>query len=264
MKKKINGIAINFTEKGPKDGIPVIFIHGFPFDSTSWDLQLTAVAEKFRSIALDLRGYGESETGDGQYAIEFFVDDVFALMDELKLSKAILCGLSMGGYIALRAIEKASERVLGLVLCDTRSEADTNEGKLKRFNTLKTLKKEGIPAFADPLLKTIFADETIRLKPKIFEKIRSKILKLSPIAIGGGILALASRSDTTEYLENISVPTLIIVGEKDIITPPIVAQSMHEKISHSALAIIPHAGHLSNVENPEDFNRHLLDFLKQF
>src|ERR1041385_1473418 len=160
MDAMINGLRLHYVDTGKSPGIAVLFIHGFPFNHTMWQAQIELLKPHFRVIAYDGRGHGQSEIGDGQYMLEFLVDDLVGLLDHLKLDQAVLCGLSMGGYIALRAIERHPERVRALILCDTRSEADSNEAKLKRSAGIRTVKKEGVPAFAENFLKALFAPES--------------------------------------------------------------------------------------------------------
>jgi 3-oxoadipate enol-lactonase len=263
MKIRLNNCAINYAERGLPQGLPVMFVHGFPFDHTMWDPQMKALPNHFRAITYDVRGHGGSDVGDGQYTIEFFVDDLIALLDHLVIDKTVLCGLSMGGYIALRAIERHPERFKALVLCDTKSDADTNEGKIKRSTTLKSVKSEGVAVFADDFVKAIFAPETFQNHPEVIETIKQTIRANSPIGISGAALALAARTDTTGVLTKIQVPTLILVGEHDKLTPPSASEFMQKQIAGSELHIISKAGHMTNLENAPDFNRHLIDFLNR-
>ncbi len=227
-----------------------------------WTPQLQAMPEQFRVIAPDIRGHGASDTGDGQYSLEFFVDDLFALMDYLALPSATLCGLSMGGYIALRAREREPHRVRALVLCDTRSEADSNEARLRRSAIVRTVKTEGVEAFAEEFLPLIFAPHSFRDRPEAVALCRRLICANSPLGISGTAIALGLRTDTTDALTTIAVPTLILVGEQDMLTPPAAAQAMHRRIPRSEYHVISGAAHMSNLENPEEFNRHLLRFLQ--
>ncbi len=215
-----------------------------------------------RIITYDLRGHGKSDVGDGQYTIELFVDDFIALLDYLKLTKAILCGFSMGGYIALRAIERNPDRFSALVLCDTMSAADSTEAKVRRANTIKQIKREGVERFAEGFLKAVFAPQTFDAKPDIIDEIKRTILSNSPLGICGALLAMAGRTDTTEGLSKINVPTLVLVGEHDAVTPPSAAKTMHERIPNSKLYLIDNAGHMSNLENPNVFDEHLTKFLE--
>lgn len=262
MKIKINGTTMNYVERGTPGGTPVLFVHGFPFSLEMWEPQMRAIPNQFRAVAYDIRGHGQSDVGDGQYSIEFFVDDLIALIDHLVIEKTILCGLSMGGYIALRAMERSPERFNGLILCDTKSESDTNEGRVKRAASLKALKDSGIGPFADNFVKSVFAESTLKENPSVVEKIKSIIKANSPIGVGGTILALACRTDTTGVLERITVPTLIMCGEFDALTTPRDAELLNKRIKNSSLSIVPNAAHLSNLENPAFFNEKLVAFLK--
>lgn len=264
MKIQLNGAAISYADRGLPQGTPVVFIHGFPFNHTMWDPQMRALPNHFRAITYDIRGHGQSDVGDGQYSIELFVDDFIGLLDHLVIRQAVVCGLSMGGYIALRAIERHPERFRGLILCDTRSEADSDEGKIKRSAAVKSVKKGGVEAFAASFVKAVFAPETFRTKPDAVETIRKMIVSNSPLGIGGTLLAMAARTDTTKALSGIRVPTLILVGEHDALTPPSSSQAMHERIPSSQMHVLPGAAHMSNIENAGEFNRHLLEFLEQF
>ncbi|MBE0566294.1 MAG: alpha/beta fold hydrolase [Krumholzibacteria bacterium] len=261
MQTLINGVTIHYVEQGAVTALPVVFIHGFPFSHAMWAPQLDAVAARHRAVAYDLRGHGRSGVGDGQYTVEGHVDDLLALLDHLGIARAVLVGLSMGGYVALRAVERAPGRCRGLALCDTRSEADGNEAKLKRAAGAAAVKRDGAAAFADGFVKAVFAPGTFAARPEAVEAIRLIIAGTEPLAIAGTLLALAGRTDTTESLARIAVPTLIMVGEHDEVTPPDASCAMHGLIPQAELHIVPGAGHLSSVENPDFFNRKLLAFL---
>ena len=240
---------------------PIVLIHGFPFSSEMWKPQIDFLKTKYRVIAYDIRGHGNSDDGDGQYTIEFFIDDLIALLDHLKIQKATLCGLSMGGYIALRAIERNPERIASLILCDTGPQADSNEVKIRRATNIKSVKANGVKTFAENFVKAVFATSSLKSKPFEVEAIRKTIEANSEVGICGTLLALASRTDTTDSLDVIRVPTLIMVGEEDKVTPPKLSELMDSKISGSFIHVLKNAGHLSNLENPEDFNKHLDEFL---
>lgn len=258
----INGHKLFVLDAGQPQDLPVVFIHGFPFSHQMWRPQFEALPSGIRAIGYDLLGMGASDPGDGQFTIEGHVDDLIALLDRLSLEKAVLVGLSMGGYIALRAMERHPERVLAAVLSDTRSEADANEAKLKRAAQIKEVKEKGAAVFAEGFLQAVFAAESFELRPEAVALIRNIIEATSPKNIAGTLLALAARTDTTSSLQKIQVPVLILVGEKDQITPPDAARAMHQGIRASRMEILPEAGHMSNLENPEAFNRHLFDFLR--
>ncbi len=263
MKISLNDIAINYTECGSPKGLPVLFIHGFPLSHEMWKPQLPVLPDTIHAVTYDVRGHGSSDVGDGQYTIELFVDDLISLLDYLAIEKAVLCGLSMGGYIALRTFERNPKRISGLILCDTKSEPDTNEAKIKRTTSMKTVKTGGVRAFSEDFVKSGFWEKTFEKNPAAIEYVKQIIWKTSPLGICGTLLALASRTDTTQVLSSIKVPTCIIVGEHDTLTPPSVAQAMHKIIGGSELHILPNAGHMSNLENTNEFNNKLVDFLKR-
>jgi 3-oxoadipate enol-lactonase len=263
MKTILNDIAINYEECGLPQGLPVIFIHGFPFSHEMWEPQMNIMPNHIHAIAYDVRGHGVSDVGDGQFTIEIFVDDLIALLDHLFIEKAVLCGLSMGGYIALRAFERHPNRVRGLILCDTKSEPDTNTAKIKRTDTLKEVKAAGVQTFAENFVKAIFWEKTFERNPSAIAFIKKIICANSQRGICGTLLALAARTDTTPALSSITIPTCIIVGEHDKLTPLSDAQMMHSMIEGSELHILPNAAHMSNLENVQEFNERLITFLKK-
>jgi 3-oxoadipate enol-lactonase len=257
------GYKIHYTEYGPRAKTPVIFLHGFPFSQAMWQPQVQALQSAHRLLTYDHRGHGASDVGDGQYMLEFFVDDLIGLMDHVKIQRAVLCGLSMGGYIALRAVERNPERVQALVLCDTRCEADSNEAKLKRAAGIRTVKDKGVPVFAEGFMKQIFTAKSLAGNGLAVTQIRKTIEATSPLGICGTLLALATRTDTTAALPKISVPTLVMAGDQDPITPPSAAQTLAKGIPGAELQILPNASHMSNLENPDTFNQHLMSFLNK-
>jgi 3-oxoadipate enol-lactonase len=262
MKLEINGALLNVVESGDPTTLPVTFIHGFPFSHAMWHHQLEPVAREFRAIAFDVRGLGDSEAGDGVITIESHVDDLIAILDSLDVKKTVIVGLSMGGYVALRALQRNPERFCAAILCDTRSDADSNEGRLNRAISIADVKQHGSAAFAEGFLKKLFAPESFQRIPKEVALIRDIISRTPSINIARMLLALAARTDTTDALESVTIPTLIMVGDLDPITPPDAAQAMHERIRGSKLRIIPGAAHMSPLESPAEVNKHLLAFLK--
>ncbi len=260
MKAIINGLNIEYVEHG--HGLPVVFVHGFPFSSRMWEPQLIGLPDYIRRIAFDIRGFGQSDVGDGQYMLEFFVDDLIGLLDHLGIDKAVICGLSMGGYVVLRALERHSDRFLGAVLCDTKSTADDNEAKQGRVEAIRQVRSRGVAHFAADFVRKVFAPATVEANPSIVAMIQDVVSLNSERGIVGGLLALASRRDTTAALSSVqNVPVLIMVGEHDEITPVAVAQDMQSHISNVVMHIVPNAAHMSNIENPVFFNEKLLDFL---
>ncbi len=262
MKVRVNGVSLFCAESGNPSGLPILFLHGFPFDHRMWRSQIEATTRLYRAIAYDIRGHGASDVGDGQYMIEGHVEDLVGLMDHLEIGRAVVVGLSMGGYITLRALEKHPQRFIAAVLCDTRSEPDSNEGKLKRHAGIELVRKAGSAGFAESFVGGLFAPGNLKSHVREKEEIRKTIENTSPLSIAGTLIALAARTDTTPSLQSIKVPTLIMVGEFDQLTPPAASEAMHERIPGSQLHIVPAAAHMSNLENPEFFNERLLQFLK--
>jgi 3-oxoadipate enol-lactonase len=263
LKEVLNSNEVYWVDVGPPDALPIVLIHGFPFSHEMWDPQIEAFAKWFRVVAYDLRGHGKSGVGDGQYLLEFFVDDLIGLLDHLRIENAILCGLSMGGYIAVRLIERNPERVAGLILADTQAKADSNETKLRRAAAIKSVKANGVAAYAESFVKSVLAPQSFGAKNDVVEKITRIIKSNSVQGICGALLALATRTDTTEALSRIKAPTLILVGEHDTLTPPSASKEIHSKIPHSKYHLIANAAHMSNLENPDEFNRLVLDFLNR-
>lgn len=261
-KISINGINISYLDYGKGDNI-IIFIHGFPFDKSSWDLQLNELKDEFRVIAYDIRGFGQSTSDEQSFSMDLFTDDLIALMDELKITKAVICGLSMGGYIALNAISRFPDRFQKLVLSDTQCTADSPEGKEKRYKAIDLLNKGGLRQWTDTFEKNVFTEKFIHEKENEVKKIRSIMLTNPLSSYVSALKALAERRDTCSILDSVKIPTLIICGEADEITPVEKSQQMHEKIKTSVLRTIPDAGHLSNVEQPEVFNKYLREFIRQ-
>lgn len=262
MKAAIDGAALYYEDTGGT-GLPVVLIHGFPFSSAAWGPQLQPLAKAgFRALAPDLRGHGSSAVGDGLYTIERYADDVLGLLAHLELGPAVLCGLSMGGYVALRAAEKAPAKVKALVLCDTRSEADGNPAKALRAGAMRAVAEKGVAFFADEFAKNLFAPATFAAGRPCVETVKRIMKANSELGVRGALLALAARPDATAFLPSIKVPTLILVGEHDALTPPALSESMRAAIPGARMHLIPGAGHLSSIEAPEEFNARLLAFLE--
>jgi len=228
-----------------------------------WNKQVSAFKSSCFCISYDIRGLGESPAGDGQYTIESFVDDLEKIIDELKLEHPILCGLSMGGYISLRAVERMEEKFRALILCDTKSEADNNETKLKRAAGIKRINNEGIQKYIADFVPNCFAKESMEKLGQEYISILDRSMNSDPIGVKGCLLAMAGRTDTTEYLSKIKIPVLVLCGEKDTLTTPDTMKSMAGKIKGSEFTIVPGSGHMSAVENPHFLNEKIKSFLKK-
>ncbi len=258
MKTVINGIAV--YGYGDPENLPVIFIHGFPYEAHMWYSQVKALQESYYCLTYDCRGLGSSPAGGGQFTMESFVDDLKYIIEELKINKPVVCGLSMGGYIALRAIERMEEMFSAVVLCDTKPGADNNDTKLRRAAGVKLINEEGVQRFVGGFVPTCFSENSVKSLPQYKETLE-RSLTSDAVGVKGCLLAMQGRTDTTAYLNKIKIPALIICGEYDKFTPPQAMKEMSEKIKTSEFVIVPGAAHMSPVENPVYFNKALKAFL---
>ena len=260
MKVQLNGVEIAYTDQGK--GTPILFVHGYPLSKAMWEPQVKGLSSSFRVITLDLRGHGESEAPLWLYTMDIFADDIRALLDHLSINEVVLTGFSMGGYISFAFYRKYKNRVRALVLADTRPQADTPEGKQGRFKSAQTAYREGAGPIADAMLPKLVTTQSIQSRPDLVQNIRSIIIGTPTIGIAGDLMAMAERPDSVSLLPEINCPTLILVGEQDGLTPPADAKLMAEKIKRSQLEIVPGAGHLSNLEQPDHFNKTVRKFLE--
>ena len=182
-------------------------------------------------------------------------------MDVLEINKAIICGLSMGGYIALDALYRYSNRFTAIVLCDTQCIADTHETKIKRYETIRQIEENGLNDFANAFVKNAFCEETLKNNPVVVENITQTILHTASNTVTSTLAALAERWEKCNTLNEINLPALILCGKEDKITPLAQSEVLHKNIEGSTLHIIEKAGHLSNLEQPETFNNHLKLFI---
>ncbi len=256
----LNDQVVSYDDLG-EGNVPIVFIHGFPFDKTMWRKQLDDLKSTHRVIAYDLHGFGKSTDEDTALSMDLFGDDLINFLDHLYIEKAIICGLSMGGYIALNVMQRFPERFEALVLCDTQCIADSDEARGKRMAAIEDINANGTKEFVENFLKGAFYEGSFTSKKEVVEELKNVVSSNSPEVLTRGLKALANRSETCSTLKKISVPTLIICGKEDGLTPPVRSQEMHEKIKDSTLRIIENAGHVSNLEQPEAFNKHLREFL---
>lgn len=261
---QVDDTTISYLDEGKKQGEPLIFIHGFPFNKLMWENQIEVLKENYRAIAYDVRGHGASEVGTEEISIQQFAKDLFLFMDALKIEKAMICGLSMGGYIALNAIQHQSSRITALILCNTQCLADNFEAKTKRMDTIKSIQEKGLAEYARESVKKLFSKTSHENKKEEVAFIENTILDTSKESICNTLMALAERTETCSTLYLIDIPVLIIAGEEDQVIPLEIVKKMHDLFPNSVFHTISHAGHLSNLENPESFNGHVEDFLSKF
>ena len=256
----INNLNLSYDDVG-EGNIPIIFLHGFPFDKSMWAKQLDFFATTNRVIAIDIRGFGKSTDETTPLSIDLFSDDLMLFMNQLNISKAIICGLSMGGFIALNAQARFPDRFEAIILCDTQCIADTIEVKLNRYQTIDEIALNGTLNFNEAFIKKVFCKNSFTNKQEIVTQLRSVVMANPEQIIVNGLKALAERSETCSTLSEINIPTLIICGREDEVTPLEQSEFLHISIKASALHIIDDAGHVSNIEQPEEFNNEVSKFL---
>ena len=221
---------------------------------------MEALKDNYRVIAYDIRGHWDSDAGNEEFSIELFVSDLLSLMNVLKIDKASLCDLSMGGYIVLNAIKNHPVRFEALALSDTNCIADPPQVKQKRMDTIESIRKFGVEKYVDDSIMQLFAPESFTTHKKAISDVKEMILNTSEQSLSKTLHALAQRKVTCSKLPEITIPVLFLVGEEDQITPPEASELLNQKIKKSTMHIISHAGHLSNLENPDEFNEHIKTF----
>ncbi len=258
-KLKIGKLSVNdFGGEGKN----LLFVHAFPMSSKMWEPQVNYFKDKFRVVTYDVRGLGESKVEDYQYTMETFADDLISVINGLKLEKVNAVGLSMGGYIILRAIGKHPELFSSITLADTRAERDADAAIITRSNAIETIKSGKRNEYLEQFTKNLVAPHNFD-NPEFRNKLEEIISGNSDESICAAMIALATRTNTLETLAAYKNPALFIVGELDILTPPPVAETMHSHLPGSKLVVIPNAGHLSNLESPEYFNSTIETFLNE-
>jgi 3-oxoadipate enol-lactonase len=264
LKATINTVEIAYDDHGI--GLPVIFLHAFPLNRSMWmDLATALLKEqRYRLVALDWRGFGGSAINNTVSTMELFADDVAGLMDLLGMRQAILCGLSMGGYAALAFLQKYPQRLSGLILADTRPGADTDEVRANREYVARLVETHGTGMIADLQIPRLISDYTRRTHPEVEAQIRRMVAAATPAGIAAASRGMAQRPDLTHLLPTITFPTLVVAGEFDTLTPPELAQEYAAKIPSAQVAVIPQAGHLSNIEQPKIFFEVVRNFLAAF
>ena len=243
-------------------GAPIVFVHGFPFHGAMWDEQLAALPSGWRGIAPDLRGFGRNaRANDVLLSMDRHADDLVGLLEGLGVERAVFCGSSMGGYILFSLWRRYSARVRGLVLCDTRAGADTEKARKGRRDLAKKVKAEGSAALTEVMLPQLLSEQSRQARPELVERVRGMIEGTPATTTAAALLGLAARENSTPVVDTIDVPTLVVVGEHDEITPPAESTRIHKHVKGSRLVIIPGAGHLANMEKPAEFNAALNEFL---
>ena len=256
------GVEVAYINAG--EGPVVLFLHGFPFDKSMWSDQIEALsAAGFRGVVPDLRGLGETKAAGEISTMEEMARDAATVLDQVGIEQAVICGLSMGGYVAFEFAHLFPSRVRGLVLAGTRAPADNEQEKVGREQQVQTMLRAGMVPISIATVPKLLAERTRTEKPDVVKRVRTMITRSDPKGAAAAQRGMAARRDYTDDLLNITASTLIIVGREDPIRPVSDAAFMHERIRNSRLEIIEDAAHMANIEQPEKFNRILLDFLNK-
>ncbi len=243
----------------------LILIHGFPLAAAMWEAQSTALPTGWRLIAPDLRGFGGSTLADGDDppSIDDYARDVIDLMHLLTIGSAVVGGLSMGGYVTLALLRLAPALARGAILANTRTTADTIEGRANRRAMLALIDREGPSGVARDMIPKLVGKTSREMQPDLEPFVRRLIKQQSADAIRGAVRRMMDRPDSTTTLERLTVPTLIIAGEEDDLTPVADAERMHVANPDTELVVIAGSGHLSNLEHPQVFNGAMHNFLSR-
>jgi len=259
VKATLGGAAIEYDARG--EGPAVVFLHAFPLGMFMWDAQAEALCGRHRVVRFDARGFGGTPPDDEPLTMERIADDAAALLGLLGIEKAVVAGCSMGGYAAFAFVRRHPEKLAGLVLQDTRAGADGEEARKGRAELAARVLAEGAVAAAEAFVPKLVGETTRREQPGLVKTLRERILATSPRGIANALGGLADRADSRDTLGTIGVPTLVVVGEEDVLTPPAEAEAIASAIPASRLEVVPKAGHLSNLENPEAYAAALRSFL---
>ena len=257
---QINGINIALEDRGA--GLPLLFIHGYPLSRRIWEPQIEGLADVARVIAPDLRGHGESGASTGPFSMDMLADDCQALMEALGITgPVVLCGLSMGGYVTFAFYRKYPEKVAGLILAATRAGEDSPEGKANRDKAAQLAREGGPKAIVESMLPKMLSRRSYGEHPALVQKLSEIMNAISLDGILGDLMGMKSRPDSTPTLSQINKPTLILHGSDDQLIPMSEAQAMQEAIPGARLKIFPDAGHLLNMEQAQNFNAAVREFL---
>ncbi len=258
---QVRDITMAYTDRGWGNP-PIVLLHGFPLDRRMWEPQVRGLYHEFRVVTPDLRGHGKSQATPGPYTMEMLAEDVRALLDALGLQRVVLGGFSLGGYVAFAFYRLYPQRVQSLLLLDTRPQPDSEQAKQGREDMALLAEREGAGPIADRLIPRLLSPATVAGNPAVVAKVRRMITEAPVQGMAGDLRGMARRRDSTDLLREILVPTLVVVGDQDAITPPAESEMMASTIPNATLVKIPGAGHLSNLENPQAFTSAIRDFLR--
>lgn len=257
--------GIIFCQAGSNSSVPpLVFIHAFPLNYHFWDAQIKEISKNYRVIALDLPGFANSNAFQKEEAtMRDFGDAVISVLDHLKIDKAIFCGCSMGGYIMLDIWKNHQNRVAGFIFCNTRCEADGEEAKANRYKTIETVKEKGTKPLSEVMVTKYWSERMLKLNEEK-AKIAKEWIQSNPVdGIVHACQAMATRPDSTNELEKINVPTMIIAGTEDTLTGEKIMAPMKEKIKNVQYEVVKDAGHLAPFDSPQQVNKAILNFMEK-
>jgi 3-oxoadipate enol-lactonase len=246
---------------GLGDGPPLVLLHPFPAHHELWLPAAQALTSRYRVILPDLRGHGESDAGEGAATMEKHAIDVGRVLDDAEVGRAVFCGVSIGGYILFELWRRSRGRIESLILCDTRSQAETTESRATRLKSASEVLEYGTEKFVDGMVLKVFGKTTLASRPDLVDGARRMMLKMSPEDIAQVQRGMAERPDATPTLKTIDVPTLILVGEKDTLTTVADGESMRQHIPGSQLKVMPKAGHYAVWEQSAEAGKILRQFV---
>lgn len=244
-------------------GLPLVLLHAYPFDARMWNPVRESLAARARFITPDLRGFGRTPLprSEREPSLDDAARDVVAMLDRLDLDRVVLGGCSMGGYVTAAVLRQAPERVGGLVLIDTKAGADTDEARAERLAVAERAESEGIEGWlADDMLPKLLSEQARAQRPELVATVRELIDGQRPSGVAWALRAMAARPDSTRTLRDVAVPALVVVGERDTLTPPAVAGDLADALPRARLVTVPRAGHLTPMEAPEEVSRAILDW----
>lgn len=255
-------MRLNFRKYG--SGNPIVLMHAFPLSSRMWNEQIASLTDKgYQVITPDFPGFGDTTVESEISWMEDLAEAVSDLLSELQIERAVIGGLSMGGYVALNFARKFPEKVSALLLADTSAAADSEEKRESRFKLVKKVKEKGVEILIDEMLPNVISEQTKSDNKELVESLENDFRKATENGVIAALLGMAERKDHTEFLKTITAPTLLIFGEDDKITDSEAAKTLNREIANSTLITLPNAGHYSNLEQPELFNNVFADFLKK-
>ncbi|MFD5728164.1 alpha/beta fold hydrolase [Streptomyces sp. NPDC058368] len=258
----LRGATIHYDDLGPSTGLPVLLIHGHPFNRTLWAPQAEALSEAgYRVVTPDLRGYGHSGVTRGKVLLSDFADDLAGLLDHLGVERAVVGGVSMGGQITMEFQRLHPRRVQALVLSDTSAPAETEEGKAFRNRLADRLLAEGMDGYASEVIDKMLAAYNVTEMPEVAERVLGMMRATDPHGAAAALRGRAERPDYRDTLAAVRKPVLIVVGADDVYTPVADAEAIRDLVPDATMAVIDKAGHLPGAEQPERVNAALLDFL---